>query len=73
MQKPTRVASILLRCLLALSACVAVAVIVVYVLSEARLKREYPVAVSLARPDAALVGEGRRLRALARVRRLPRR
>ena len=61
MPKPTRVASILLRCLLALSACVAVAVVAVYVLSEARLKREYPVAVSLARPDAALAGEGRQL------------
>ncbi|MBC7990680.1 MAG: c-type cytochrome [Luteimonas sp.] len=61
MQKPARVASILLRCLLALSACVATAIILVYVLSEARLKREYPVAVSLARPDAALAGEGRRL------------
>ncbi len=61
MPKPTRVASILLRCLLALSACVAVAVVAVYLFSEARLKREYAVAVSLARPDAALAGEGRQL------------
>ena len=50
-----------LRCLLALSAVVAVAVVAVYALSEARLKREYPVAVSLGRPDAGLVDQGRQL------------
>jgi cytochrome c553 len=61
MPKPTLRAAMLLRGLLALSAVVVVAVVVVYALSEARLKREYPVAVALSRPDAALAGEGRQL------------